>query len=64
MSARLSLISALLIIGPSAARAGVVAGLRTLPGAPVPVITLSAPQINPITFMTPAFPSLAPALTV
>ena len=64
MSARISLISALLIIGPSAARAGVVAGLRALPGAPVPVITLSAPQINPITFMTPAFPSLAPALTV
>ncbi len=36
--------------------------MRTFPGAPVPVVTLFAPQLRPISLMTPAIPSLSPAL--
>lgn len=64
MSARLPLITALLVLGASAARAGVVAGLRALPGAPVPVPTLSAPLVRPTALPGGLMPSLSPALAV
>ncbi|MDD5301686.1 MAG: phosphatidylserine/phosphatidylglycerophosphate/cardiolipin synthase family protein [Elusimicrobia bacterium] len=64
MSALLSLLPALLVLGPCPARAGVVAGLQALPGAPIPVVLLSAPQVRPVSFLSPAVPALAPALAV
>ncbi|MBI2387253.1 MAG: phosphatidylserine/phosphatidylglycerophosphate/cardiolipin synthase family protein [Elusimicrobia bacterium] len=64
MRDRAALLTALLVLGPSAARAGVVAGLRTLPGAPVPVLTLSAPLVRPTVLPVGLMPSLAPALAV
>lgn len=63
MSARSSLLAVLLVAGSSAARAGVV-GLRTLPGAPVPVVTLTAPSVRPMPRPGALTPALAPALAV
>ncbi|MBI2788126.1 MAG: phosphatidylserine/phosphatidylglycerophosphate/cardiolipin synthase family protein [Elusimicrobia bacterium] len=65
MRDRAALLTALLVLGPAAAaRAGVVAGLRTLPVAPVPVPALSAPQVRPTALPGGLMPSLSPALAV
>ncbi|MCM2303834.1 MAG: phosphatidylserine/phosphatidylglycerophosphate/cardiolipin synthase family protein [Elusimicrobia bacterium] len=64
MRTRAALASALLVLGPSAVRAGVVASLRALPGAPVPVVALSAPLARPMTLPGALMPALAPALSV
>lgn len=62
MNANAALLSALVVLGSSAARAGVVSGLRTMPGAPVPVVTFSAPMLAPSALPAGLMPSLAPSL--
>lgn len=64
MRVRASLLTAFLALGASAGRAGVVSGLRALPGAPVPAVTLSAPQALPTALPGSLMPTLAPALAV
>ncbi|MDP3543262.1 MAG: phosphatidylserine/phosphatidylglycerophosphate/cardiolipin synthase family protein [Elusimicrobiota bacterium] len=62
MNASAALFSALIVLGPAAARAGVVSGLRAMPGAPVPVVTFSAPMLAPSALPAGLTPSLAPSL--
>lgn len=63
MNASAAFFSALIILGPAAARAGVAYSVRTLPGAPVPV-TPSAPAPAPGALPAALMPALAPSLAV
>jgi len=61
VSFRVSLLCALLVLSPAAARAGVVT-VAPLAGAPTPVVVLAAPSLTGTALMSPVLPSLVSAL--
>lgn len=63
MRTRAAWASVFFLVGPSAARAGVVS-LPSLPGAPAPVVVFSAPLRTASPLIDNALPALSPALSV